>query len=255
MKKNITLLILGILTMSMLSGCAKTTDTTQTDTQVAKVEQPATAIKADEKKDETKPEVKETIKEEVKPDVPKETDVTVATKPAQTPAVTQTKTSSNVSTTKQTTSTPVSTPTPTPKPAPAPTPVVNKPSGLASINNEWRVWYRRLYATRYTGDKLAEFDALTINLANGSISKAQAETKLKDLGVWTESKTNLECQIFRVYITVYTRASNDVQTIVGDLNNKGLLTGGTFCNSYIYYDSSIKKNRVIIMALDMPSTF
>ncbi|MBC8062751.1 MAG: hypothetical protein H7Y18_19135 [Clostridiaceae bacterium] len=82
MKKIIAVLISGILTISMLSGCVnKATDTITKDTQVAKVE---------DKKDDVKPEVKEAVK----PNVPKETAITEAPKPATTQAVTETKPSS-----------------------------------------------------------------------------------------------------------------------------------------------------------------
>ena len=231
--KNI-LLILVILTICILSGCTnKATDTSKKDSQVTKIEQ-LTDTKVNDKNNN--------VNEEVKPDVPKEIVVAEAPKPSTTPAATETKPSS-------------ATTTKAPEPTPTPTIVVEKKSGIADINDAWRIKYFRLDENHYTGDKLPVFDDITLKIATGELSKAAAETQIKALGTWKESKTNKDCMIFRVSINTYTTASNDVKTILIEVNNKGLFTGDTYSNSYMYYDAALKQNRIVMIGIAMPSNF
>ncbi|MBC8062752.1 MAG: hypothetical protein H7Y18_19140 [Clostridiaceae bacterium] len=137
----------------------------------------------------------------------------------------------------------------------APTPVVEKKSGIADINDAWRIRYFRLDPTHYNGDKISEFNDITLKVATGEISKTAAETQIKSMGTWKESKTGEDCMVLRVVINVYTTSSNDVMTILNEVNNKGLFMGDTYSNSYIYYDASIKQNRIVMIGIALTGIY
>ncbi|MFL0270124.1 hypothetical protein [Candidatus Clostridium radicumherbarum] len=240
MKKRFLLLIISAITVSLVfTGCKKTTtETTNTDTKVAtNVERkPIGETKVDEKKEDAKP----LVKEEVKTDNAATEQKTETTQPA---ASTTSKTTTSTTTTSNITK-PVTKPSTT---TPTSAPMVQKPSGIAEINDAFRSKYFGLEPSMYTGSKSSTFNAIILDVAKGNLSKTQAVAELKDIQPWTEG--NITYTILTPTINIYSTASNDVTTILKEIRDNGLFTGDMYSNAYVYYDSSIKQNRIVMIGI------
>lgn len=193
MKKQIYVLIIGILITSMLfTGCGKKVEESKRDTTGTKVETTVTsddAKKAEEAKkteeDAKKAEEAKKVEETKKAEEAKKAEETKKAEEAkQTAATTTTVAKTSSATAKSsgsnsTTTTKPSTPTTTTKPT---TPT--KQSGIDwGLTNTLRSY--RGNQGMYTGSKRAIFDQYLLDIVNGKISSSTASSQLKNM-TWVE---------------------------------------------------------------------
>lgn len=136
----------------------------------------------------------------------------------------------------------------------SPAPIENIQPAFAGINDEWRERYFGLVPNHYSGVKESIFDNITMAVANGNLSKEEAESKLSAVGTWAEPNSNETHTVFRVKITVYPTATNNVQELLKEINYGIRFTGGNYSNSYICYDSTTNQNRVVMVGVDLINT-
>lgn len=133
------------------------------------------------------------------------------------------------------------------------TPVLNSSPqfSIADINDAWREKYFKWEACHYHGIRESYFDNITMAVANGSLSKESAEAQLITNYQWSLPGDVFSHYIFGVSVIVFETSSNDPQEIIKYAYPNRLLTGGTYSNSYAYYDSSTGQYRIVIVGLDL----
>lgn len=122
---------------------------------------------------------------------------------------------------------------------------------VADINDAWREKYFKWYPYHYNGIKESYFDNITMAVANGSLSKESAEAQLISNYQWSIPGDIFPHYLFGVSVNFFKTSSNDPQEIIKYAYQNRLLTGGTYSNSYAYYDSSTGQYRIVIVGLNL----
>jgi putative cell wall-binding protein len=122
---------------------------------------------------------------------------------------------------------------------------------VADINDAWRSRYFTMEGNHYQGIKQSYFDNITLAIANGSLSKESAEAQLITNSQWSEPDGVTSHYAFRIKVEIYETSITDAQKILSDLYYSKILTGGTYSNSYAYYDSLTGQYRITMVGLDL----
>ncbi|MVX63365.1 hypothetical protein GKZ28_06590 [Clostridium chromiireducens] len=122
---------------------------------------------------------------------------------------------------------------------------------VADINDEWRTKYFRGQVGLYNGVKNTYLDNITKAVGDGSLSPESAKSQINAIDGWSEPDGVTSYKIISVDVNVYETPINDPLKIFGSFYQNRMLIGGTYENSYAYYDSSTGQYRIVLVAVDL----